>query len=93
MERSDFLKKTFMAAGGLATGSSLTAKIQPSIKSFANIEIYKCAKEYETKKSPIPPTIKNKTSCNDQGILELKIPICNKPIEYEDYWEEDCKIY
>ena len=36
MERSDFLKKTFMAAGGLATGSSLTAKIQPSIKSFAN---------------------------------------------------------
>lgn len=38
MERSDFLKKTFMAAGGLATGSSLTAKIQPAIKSFANRE-------------------------------------------------------
>ena len=35
MERSDFLKKTFMAAGGLATGSSLTAKIQSPIKSFA----------------------------------------------------------
>ena len=38
MERSDFLKKTFMAAGGLATGSSLTAKIQSPIKSFAITE-------------------------------------------------------
>jgi 4-hydroxymandelate oxidase len=35
MERSDFLKKTFMAAGGLTAGSSLTAKIQSPIKSFA----------------------------------------------------------
>ena len=38
MERSDFLKKTFMAAGGLTAGSSLTANIQSPIKSFANIE-------------------------------------------------------
>ncbi|MEN9372328.1 MAG: hypothetical protein RLZZ64_1403 [Bacteroidota bacterium] len=38
MERSDFLKKTFMAAGGLTAGSSLAAKIQAPIKSFANIE-------------------------------------------------------
>jgi 4-hydroxymandelate oxidase len=38
MERSDFLKKTFMAAGGLTAGSSLAAKIQSPIKSFANIE-------------------------------------------------------
>lgn len=36
MERSDFLKKTFMAAGGLTAGSSLAAKIQSPIKSFAN---------------------------------------------------------
>jgi 4-hydroxymandelate oxidase len=35
MERSDFLKKTFMAAGGLTAASSLTAKIQSPIKSFA----------------------------------------------------------
>ena len=38
MERSDFLKKTFMAAGGLTAGSSLAAKIQAPIKSFANTE-------------------------------------------------------
>jgi len=38
MERSDFLKKTFMAAGGLTAGSSLTAKIQSPIKSFAITE-------------------------------------------------------
>ena len=38
MERSDFLKKTFMAAGGLTVGSSLAAKIQSPIKSFDNIE-------------------------------------------------------
>ncbi len=38
MERSDFLKKTFMAAGGLTAGSSLAAKIQAPIKPFANIE-------------------------------------------------------
>ena len=38
MERSDFLKKTFMAAGGLTVGSSLAAKIQAPIKSFANTE-------------------------------------------------------
>lgn len=38
MERSDFLKKTFMVAGGLTAGSSLAAKIQSPIKSFTNIE-------------------------------------------------------
>ena len=38
MERSDFLKKTFMAAGGLTAGSSLAAKIPSPIKSFANSE-------------------------------------------------------
>lgn len=38
MERSDFLKKTFMAVGGLTAGSSLTAKIQSSVQPFNNNE-------------------------------------------------------